>query len=631
MIADAALPALVAQYFPPTGVTVSDDWTSEPSDEWDGPEDDDILMERMLNSRGSVGSMLGGKATVQALWHGDATALAAAYPSATGKPFDHSSADAALCQHLAFWTGKNCERIDRLFRRSDLMRDKWDRPDYNQATVLHAVSHCRNVYSGGRPAETPGETSESEGLRTGWQFMPVSDQPDHFKGCVYIRDSHRVFTPDGALLRSEQFRATYGGYVFALDAVSQATSKNAWEVFTESQAFNFPKAEGICFRPERESGALILEEGRTLLNTYVPIETPRQAGDPEPFLKHLRLVLPNQCDRDILMAYMAACVQYKGVKFQWCPLIQGTEGNGKTLFITAIAQAVGNRYTHLPNASDLGGNGQKFNMWIQGNLFIGVEEIYVSDRREVSEALKTLITNSRIEIQGKGMDQVTGDNRANFLMCSNHKEGMTVTIDSRRYCILYSAQQTREDKKRDGMTGDYFPKLYAWLRAEGYAIVTDYLYSYAIPDELNPAIGCPEAPESSSTAEAINITRGYIEQELIEAIEEELQGFRGGWISSKAFDNLLEQKGYARRINRNKRPELIKSLGYVPHPALSKGRVNSIIAQEGGRPCVYIKEGVIHHNELTKPLDVLNKYCAAQGYIDGVKSSVAEGAMGGGG
>src|SRR5690606_38441307 len=102
---------------------------------------------------------------------------------------------------------------------------------------------------------------------------------------------------------------------------------------------------------------------------------------------------------------------YPGVKFQWMPLIQGVEGNGKSLLLNIVAHAVGHRYSHFPNASELGNSGQKFNAWIQNRLFIGVQEIYVSDRREVSDALKPLITDSKIEIQGKGMDQVTGDNR----------------------------------------------------------------------------------------------------------------------------------------------------------------------------------------------------------------------------
>ena len=40
---------------------------------------------------------------------------------------DPSRADLALCGMLAFWCGRDPERIDRLFRRSGLMREKWDR------------------------------------------------------------------------------------------------------------------------------------------------------------------------------------------------------------------------------------------------------------------------------------------------------------------------------------------------------------------------------------------------------------------------------------------------------------------------------------------------------------------------
>jgi primase-polymerase (primpol)-like protein len=36
-----------------------------------------------------------------------------------------SEADMALCAHLA-WYSKDPDQIDRLFRRSGLMRDKWD-------------------------------------------------------------------------------------------------------------------------------------------------------------------------------------------------------------------------------------------------------------------------------------------------------------------------------------------------------------------------------------------------------------------------------------------------------------------------------------------------------------------------
>jgi putative DNA primase/helicase len=42
----------------------------------------------------------------------------------------HSEADLALCSMLAFWCGGDTEQMDRLFRKSGLMRDKWERDDY---------------------------------------------------------------------------------------------------------------------------------------------------------------------------------------------------------------------------------------------------------------------------------------------------------------------------------------------------------------------------------------------------------------------------------------------------------------------------------------------------------------------
>ncbi len=61
-----------------------------------------------------------------------------------------SEADLALCSIFSFWTGNDEARIDRLFRRSGLMRDKWDerRGDrtYGQRTIESA--RCAEPYSG---------------------------------------------------------------------------------------------------------------------------------------------------------------------------------------------------------------------------------------------------------------------------------------------------------------------------------------------------------------------------------------------------------------------------------------------------------------------------------------------------
>jgi len=60
---------------------------------------------------------------------------------------DHSRADLALCNMLAFWTGRDPDRMDRLFRASGLYRDKWERPDYRNWTINKAVENGSEVFT----------------------------------------------------------------------------------------------------------------------------------------------------------------------------------------------------------------------------------------------------------------------------------------------------------------------------------------------------------------------------------------------------------------------------------------------------------------------------------------------------
>src|SRR5215204_2270572 len=58
----------------------------------------------------------------------------------------HSEADLALCGMLAFWTGGDAARIDKLFRQSGLYREKWDRKDYRNRTIAEALSGKTEFY-----------------------------------------------------------------------------------------------------------------------------------------------------------------------------------------------------------------------------------------------------------------------------------------------------------------------------------------------------------------------------------------------------------------------------------------------------------------------------------------------------
>lgn len=86
---------------------------------------------------------------------------------------DHSSLDMSLVMILLWWCGPDAARIDRIFRQSALMREKWDEKHsadgrtYGQMTIDNSIkSHTGGFYSGsssGSPAEP--EEAKAEATR----------------------------------------------------------------------------------------------------------------------------------------------------------------------------------------------------------------------------------------------------------------------------------------------------------------------------------------------------------------------------------------------------------------------------------------------------------------------------------
>lgn len=618
MDATAGLAQLVAQLFPPrpaADVALPD---SGPCAEWRGPADDDELLRRAMQSR-SAASVFGdgNRASFADLWHADAAVLARAYPpdASSSDPYDRSSADAALASHLAWWTGRDVARIERLMRRSKLARPKWDdRADYLERTITNACRMQRDVLQDRVPdfKTEPGPTvsGETPAMRAvnGSTILGASEARELLAGCVYVRNLHRVACPGGLLLKPEAFKVQYGGHTFVMDPQNGRTSRDPFEAFTQSQLLKPPIADGTCFRPLLAPGVIVDEDGQRLVNTWHPPNVRRVAGDMSPFLRHLEKLLPEESDRLALLHYLANMVQNKGHKFQFAPLIVGAQGNGKTFFSRCITHALGKRYVFAPKPQHLG---KQFNAWMAEKLAYLVEDVFVNDA-SLLETMKPLITSERIEIEGKGVDQVTAEVCGNFIFNSNRRDAIQKTGDDRRYMVLWCAQQSPEDRLRDGMGDTYFSDLYGWAcDRDGYAIVAEFLHTLPLPADRGLSWVMGRAPVTSSTAAAIEATRGPFEVEVLDAIEQGAPGFRGGWVSSI----MLRQRIDARRRRddppRSEWASLLRGLGYVPHPALKDGQVHNPVLPDGGKPRLYVRVGS-EAETILRPADVAAAYARAQ-------------------
>lgn len=91
---------------------------------------------------------------------------------------DDSSADMALCSHLAFWTGRNAEQMDRIWLNSPLgAREKTQkRKDYRDRTISKAIDGCPEVYSKNYSDNKEEEVISIETIEEMLQQIP-SDTP----------------------------------------------------------------------------------------------------------------------------------------------------------------------------------------------------------------------------------------------------------------------------------------------------------------------------------------------------------------------------------------------------------------------------------------------------------------------
>lgn len=296
-------------------------------------------------------------------------------------------------------------------------------------------------------------------------------------------------------MNQTQFNGRYGGKQFIITSTGKLTD-DPWKAITRSTVWQIPKIDHVRFLPDQPSFAVIEDGlGRPGLNTYIPARIKSAQCDIGRFFDWLNRILPNQNDQKILLDYMAHCIKYPGYKIPWSILIQSTEGIGKTVFKEILSNALGDMYVYCPKAPELVKSGSTFNAWMRGKLMILVDEIKIDERRELIEILKPMITDARVEIQSKGVDQEMEDNPANWIFFSNYKDAIPINQNGRRYSIFYSALQSREDILRAGMNDAYFKEFWHWLRdCGGIEGITHYFLNYPI---IKGMIG-NTAPETSS-------------------------------------------------------------------------------------------------------------------------------------
>lgn len=554
----SALDNLIDKYFAELNTEPLAEWTTKPCQEWSGPDDDTELLELATQIK-TARSMLGHSPTFQELWTASPT-LGKFYPHSEN-PFDHSSADLALCCHLAYLTGKDCDRIDRLFRMSALYRSKWEREDYRYNTITQAITQCRGVLN----VSTRQDKDYSRD-----DIIPYNRLVDFFNDTYFVSQLDRFVASNGEVLSTHAFDMRCGRKIFCLDSAGQTTTNKASEAFRAAITLDPTLVVASVTYTCNTAYRSIDTNGK--LNLWSKPMVKSAKGDAGIFKQHIAMLLPNEQDQHYLLWWLARVLQRPGEKILWAPVIQGAQGNGKTLIAEVMCDILGPEHSIMLDGTDIKSD---YNDWIEGRIFVAIEELYVNDRLELLDKMKPYITGRTISVRKKFINTYSIDNMANFYCTTNHRDAIHKTDNDRRFWFVYTAQQGYNYKPDER----WFSKLHAWKNnRRNIEALAHYLLHYPTVDEYH------QAPVASMHEDIKRESMPEYILTLQQAIEQEAPGMRNGLISTVQVTKALRGAG-PRKV-----AKALEVLGYIRLGKLS----NVSIIDDGKRPYIYGTPDKLH-------------------------------------
>ena len=140
----------------------------------------------------------------------------------------------------------------------------------------------------------------------------------------------------------------------------------------------------------------------------------------QPLLNHIKEINCNGNEKkyEYIMNWYANIIQNLAVKNGTLPIIYGSQGSGKSLFVEIMAELLG--ALAIVNADDLEKVFGKFNGIVEKKILVVLNEIgEATDKFSYSEKMKSRITQVNTLYEKKGIETKTGLNYANYIMTAN--------------------------------------------------------------------------------------------------------------------------------------------------------------------------------------------------------------------
>ena len=301
---------------------------------------------------------------------------------------------------------------------------------------------------------------------------------------VFIRRS------DTKKYNKEQFKSMYAGLHPEGDILNAV-----WKGKTAVERF-----EEVIYLPQ---GPELVDQKK--YNLWRPSGVEAREGDTSWFDEHLRLMFPDEQERDLVLDYLALLVQRPAEKIKFALLIQGAQGTGKSAIGALMRRVIGGRNVVFPSNDEVVG---RFSGWQEGRQLAIINELMTLGRLEVANRLKTVITEPTLRIEEKYSTTYTIPNYLNLLCFTNHRNAVPIESGDRRWLVIFSPAKPQ--------SGEYYDRLFGKIEsAEGASAVKYYLSERQIA--LNPN---GQAPETQAKREMRGYSIGEVEDWLKERFED---------------------------------------------------------------------------------------------------------------
>lgn len=197
-----------------------------------------------------------------------------------------------------------------------------------------------------------------------------------------------------------------------------------------------PRVRRVDYIPGEESGVV----GDTL-NIWDGMGVEPLDGDCSVVVEHLNNVLPS-VEVQYLLDVLAYPLQNLGRKVFVCPVLEGAPGVGKSVLLELMYRIYGDANSRGVDSEQMQDKWSEFLHRVQ---FIGYEEAHNdhdsglkrvgSSATAVMQKLKRLITDPKLVIKQRNMDDRWVDNRVNFCITTNYIDALRLDTGDRRFSV----------------------------------------------------------------------------------------------------------------------------------------------------------------------------------------------------